>query len=207
VNHVFPIQNASGNPRHEYSAAEGWVNVAKFYGRATGNPDVGLFHSHPNGTVPSEQDMKACAGRVELWVIHHAPGSHTYVAAENLRNLQVELAASPTAQVQLPGFSDGRYYASAVHVDTHGRLEANPTTLALMKMSDKGRAAYLAALSNARRKSEWNRDTVVTLGTLAEKLNVTRVTARKRLQEAERRGLVKIGRGEVIVRVSLEGFG
>jgi proteasome lid subunit RPN8/RPN11 len=56
----LPIPNYADNPTCEYSLGN-TRGFAENYGKMLGEPIIGHLHTHPNGTIISEQDGKAAA--------------------------------------------------------------------------------------------------------------------------------------------------
>ncbi len=188
VTEVFPIMNNSNTPISTYVAAEGWRPVVEHFARSHGLQMVGDFHSHPNGTIPSEQDMRAYQNELGLWVIHHARGQHTYQASNNLIHMEVELAAEPAQETKRMRLQGDSLSLGEVFVGRDGRLQAQSAVFALLQASDKTRLCFIGAL-------RIQRGGYVILNDLAEELNLSRPIVRKHLKPLEKFKVVTLEKG------------
>lgn len=181
VKDVFAIPNASNSRTTRYKEYSPCQYFLPLYEKMVMLTKIGNFHSHPNGTIPSEGDMKACPG-LNLWVIHHRRGEHTFTASKNYEHLEVVLLNEPHEK-SVAGFRGGQFFLGDLEIDSFGRLIGNEKSLALLNLPDKTRRAYIKFLQLK------DRGGYVETKQLAEALNVTVQTVRNWLKKA--RKLVK----------------
>jgi len=178
VKDIFAIPNASETPRNTYVEYSPYTYFLDIYEKIVKLSKIGNFHSHPNGTVPSEGDMKACSG-LNVWLIHHNRGEHTFVSARNYEHLETILLNEPQER-RSSGFLDNKFFLGDIEIDSFGRVIGEMKSLELLKLPEKTRIAYLKFL---QLKDSWNE---VETKQLAEALNVTRQTARNWLKKAKK---------------------
>ena len=184
VKDVFGIPNVAENRRshyQEYSPAQYFLPL---YERMVNLRSFGNFHSHPNGTIPSEGDMRACPG-LNLWVIHHQKGEHTFTASYDYKHMEV-LLLNEQQERRVSEFRGNRFFLGDVEIDRFGRLMADATSMELLKLPEKTRIAYQAFLQV---KDRWHE---VETKVLAKALNWGHPTVRKWLKKANK--LVKLTR-------------
>lgn len=187
VEDIFPIANHSETPNGQYIQAPGWDTVANFYARSRNLEVLGLFHSHPNGTIPSEQDMKAYDGKLGLWVIHHSVGKHSFAAARSLIHLPVQILSDVPLPVRSPVLMQDRANLGDMTIDQSGRLRASQLSLTLIQASEKARVAYLAIVNYCSYQGRQRFNTKAVAGYLS----ISQATMALRLKELDKLGLIK----------------
>lgn len=187
INDVFAIPNASDTRRRSYKEYSPHQYFLPLYEKMTMLTQIGNFHSHPNGSIPSEVDMRACPG-LHLWVIHHRRGEHTFTAAKNYEHLEVVLLNEPHEK-RIGGFRGDQFFLGDLEIDNFGRLIGDTKSLELLRLPDKTRKAYLKFL---QLKDRWGE---LETKKLAEALNVTPQTTRRWLKKASK--LVRLTRSGI----------
>jgi proteasome lid subunit RPN8/RPN11 len=190
VSDVCGIPNYSKTPGQQFQFGDSSHYYGDVAAKSVAKEVVGKFHSHPNGTIPSEGDMKACGGGIWLWVCHRAHGEHSFFAAEDFVNLEVTIQTSPQESHQ-PFLSMSRLNVGDLWINQWGKLDGNPKILRLLELDEKPRRAYLAFLQapkdqNTKRASVYE---------IAKILNVSNRKARELLVICINRGLLKRGYG------------
>jgi proteasome lid subunit RPN8/RPN11 len=185
VNDVFPVANIADNKNTTFKE-HGWGNYWRdLYGIANNLRWLGTFHSHPNGTIASEQDMKAYNdSNVHLWVIHHAKGEHTFQASLGLNHVDLELAAMPTREIVIPELTETGFRLGEINIDEYGRLQLDAISENMLKLDEKHRIAYITVLKLQDQYGSFYINDAV------KKLNLTKVTVRQRLRTLEKAKLV-----------------
>jgi len=184
IQDIFPIPNASQTPNNAYQPYSPYTYFLDLQQQILRKQEIGNFHSHPNGTVPSENDMKSCSG-FNLWLIHHAQGEHTFVTSYNYQHLDI-VSINEVQQRRNMGFRGTNFFLGDLEIDNFGRLIGEMRTLELLKLPEKTRIAYLKFLQLKNSCGD------VDTKKLAESLNVTSQTARNWLKKAS--NLVRITR-------------
>lgn len=184
IKDIFAIPNASDTPTHSYKEYSPVKYFLPLYEQMTKQNGIGNFHSHPNGSIPSEQDMKSCSG-LNLWVIHHRMGEHTFAGSKDYEHLEVVLLNEPQ-EIRVANFRGQSFFLGDLEIDVYGRLIGEKKSLELLKLPEKTRRAYLAFLQE--KKDRYNVDAK----NIAERLNVTKQTARNWLKKATK--LVRVTR-------------
>lgn len=184
---IFPVINTSQNSTREFQEHPWGKLWAQLYSKMAGVPTIGRYHSHPNGTIVSEGDVRACGRELHLWIIHHGLGKHTYVAALNLRHIEVAVQTTQmeTKRVMLMG---DKLHLGDVYLTKSGNLEAAQLADHLLRLDEKSRRAYMAALTappNPRRV-----DNLVTYAELAVMISSTPSTVREWMKPCIKQGLV-----------------
>lgn len=186
VTDIFPVPNIAeekNNNYHEHSWGNCWRDL---YGKTNNASCLGTFHSHPNGSIPSTQDMSAYNdSNLHLWVVHHGKGEHTFQASIGITHVNFELAAMPVRELSGPELTDFGFRLGEVLIDEHGRLVMDNISSRLMALNEKQRITYLAVL---KVKDRWNdfyvKDLVV-------KLNLSKPTINQRLKALVQAKLVR----------------
>lgn len=182
VKDIFAIPNSSQEPNRNYSSYSPYEYFLPLYEKMVSLQSFGQFHSHPNGTIPSESDMRACNG-LNLWVIHHRIGEHTFAGSKDYQHLEVILL-NEVQEKRVIGFRGNRFFLGDIEVDDFGRIITDEKTLELLQLPEKTRKAFIKFLQY---KDRWGE---VETKVLAEALNVTNQTVRKWLRKASK--LVKL---------------
>jgi len=183
---VFPMPNVSGE-RNKYLEPPSGKAWADLYAQTTGLSLIARFHSHPNGTVVSEQDMRACGQGLHLWVIHHGLGKHTYVAALHLRHIEVVIKTTQMEKRHIMLMGD-RLHLGDVQLTRSGEFEAAPLATQLLHLDEKSRRVYMAAITappNPRHV-----DNFITYADLAVIVHSTPSTVREWMKPCIKSGLV-----------------
>lgn len=186
VTDIFPIANIAENKNNTFKE-HGWGDYWRdLYVVANNCSRLGSFHSHPNGTIPSEQDMRAYNDSdLHLWIVHHNKGEHTFQASIGLTHVDLDLAAMPVKEMIKPELTDNGFRLGEVMIDQHGRLVMDNISSRLMKLNEKQRVTYLAVLKT---KDKWNN---FYTKDLADKLNLSRPTTNQRLRALVQAKLVR----------------
>ena len=184
---IFAVPNSAEQKNGHYLEYSPYKYFLPLYLKMVQLENLGNFHSHPNGTIPSEQDMKVCSG-LNLWVIHHNRGEHTFTGAKNYEHLETILL-NEAQEIRIGGFRGNKYFLGDLEVDNFGRLLGDNDSLELLKLPYKTRRAYLKFLQLNSGSASWSR---VQLKDLAIALNSTPTTVRKWLKNAS--NLIKISR-------------
>jgi proteasome lid subunit RPN8/RPN11 len=190
---VFPVPNISGE-RGKYLAPSFGKAWASLYAETTGLTPIARFHSHPNGTVVSEQDMRACGSGVHVWVVHHGFNEHTYTAAENLRHLNV-LIQPPQSGMRAVILTGDRLNLGEVWLNRSGEFEAAPTASHLLSLDGRSRRAYMAAILAPKEPGTG----FITYTTLARILRANPGTVRDWMRPCIKQGLVQGRHGGIRV--------
>lgn len=187
VQDIFPVINTSQNARREFREHPWGSAWAGLYAKMMGVTVIGRLHSHPNGTIVSENDMRACGHELHLWVIHHGIGNHTYFASLNLRHIDVvlETVELKPRRVTLMG---GRLHLGDVYLEQSGRFEATALAGRLLRLDEKSRRVYMAAL--AVPPNPGRVDNFVTYHELAVIVSSTADTVREWMKPCIKQGLV-----------------
>lgn len=186
VNDIFPVANIADNKNTTYKE-HSWGNYWRdLYGIANNLKWLGTFHSHPNGTIPSEQDMRAYNdSNLHLWVVHHAKGEHTFQASIGLNHANLELAAMPLREILTPELTEYGFRLGEVSIDEHGRLQLDELSEKLLKLDEKHRIAYITLFKLKNQYDEFY------INDLIHKLNLTKATVSKRLNFLAKQKLIR----------------
>lgn len=184
VKDIFGVPNNSDQPNSRYKSYSPYQYFLPLYEKMVQLESFGSFHSHPNGTIPSEADMKSCSG-LNLWVIHHRIGEHTFAASKDYQHLEVIMLNEPQER-RVGGFRGNKFFLGDLEIDEFGRLLGDNKSLELLKLPDKTRRAYLKFL---QLKDGWGD---VQTKEIATALNSTPQTVRRWLKKAS--SLIKISR-------------
>lgn len=158
VKAVFPIPNISKTPNTEYRLHDWGDYWGKLYHHSSGLDILGDFHSHPNGTIPSSQDMEAHRDNdLHIWVVHHGKGLHTFMASKGLDHLSLELASQPLKETETPRMLDGSFNLGDLSVDDRGVLRGSDVSIELLKLGEKQRRVIVAILAIGGRNNRYNR--------------------------------------------------
>jgi proteasome lid subunit RPN8/RPN11 len=181
----LPVPNVSTRPRDRYLPYEGTRYFLPLFLKTTGLEHVGSWHSHCDGTIPSEKDMITCPG-VHMWIVHHQNGHHTYFASKNYVHVEVELL-NETPRLRGCTFKAGRLILGEVGVNESGKIVGDGTSLMMWCLPEQTRAAYVVALKCRGDSPD------VPIQNIASELGVSVRTARGWLKPAA--GLVELRRG------------
>lgn len=187
VKDAFPVPNVSEKSKRNYYKEHPWGDRwCKIYAKVIGlsRLESFKFHSHPDGTIPSAGDMRACPG-LNLWVIHHDIGKHTFRASRDYHDREVLLLNEPREIVR-PHFEGDNYNLGTIVIDSLGRLGMNPRSEVMMEVKDETRRLLLLALRSARRGR-------VDVDSIVKHSGRTRTTVRKHLNNLVDLGLLKKG--------------
>lgn len=186
VTDIFPIANVAEDKNNTYKE-HGWGDYWRdLYKYANNCSWLGTFHSHPNGSIPSGQDMKAYNdSNLHIWCVHHNKGEHTFQASIGITHLNLELAAMPVNEMLTPELTDNGFRLGEFHIDEHGRLNADKLSLRLLDLAEKDRLTYIAIM---KLKNQYGNFYV---NDLANKLNLTRPTTCNRLKPLIKAKLVR----------------
>lgn len=196
VKDVFPVPNVieGGKKRTTYRKHDWGDHWSTLFGASTGLPRLGDFHSHPNGSIPSTQDMRACPG-LHVWVIHHRRGEHTFVSARDYVNLEVILVNEPHETPSKPRLIGGRLELGMAVVNQTGQLDFDGYSRKVLELGDTTRRVLLQSLSNVEKKS-WG-PVLVDVDAVIGRVGFTRSTVLKHLNDLVKKGLLeKPYRGE-----------
>jgi len=188
---ILAVPNVSTTPTHKYLDYDESKYFLPLMLKATGFSHVGSFHSHPDGSIPSENDMTTCPG-LHLWVIHHGAGHHTFVAAMNYRHLEVELL-NETNFVHHPGFRGEKFFLGDIEVNGLGKVVGDGFSIFLLNAPEKTRLSLVTAL---RLQKDGER---VEIKKIAEALGVSNRTVRKWLNPAKK--FVELKRGYIKLKL------
>jgi len=187
---IFPIPNVSPTPRTNYKPYEAAKYFVPLVAKAAGLTRVGTFHSHPNGTIPSEKDMQGCPG-FHLWVLHQRMGFHTFIAAQNYTHVQLEVL-NEQYSIRKCMFRGDRFFLGDLWITEAGQILGDEETLTLLKAPPKSRLAYLTAvklLGHSKR---------LELKKIAIALGVSVRTVRNWLRPLS--NIIELGRGYLYLR-------
>jgi len=199
VKEVFPVPNVIDNSKkrntyREHDWGDFWATT---YSKTVNLEKLGKFHSHPNGAIPSTQDMKACPG-LHMWLIHHNKGEHTFLAARNYVNLEVILINEPHEEVSCPQIKGDKLILGLGYVESSGHLEINGVVNSIVSLKDETRKILLLALQHRGYSNRVDLDEVV------KRSNRTKTTVRKHLNLCVKIGLLGPywRRGQYVVKES-----
>jgi proteasome lid subunit RPN8/RPN11 len=189
IKDIFPVPNVAepdkNNTYKEHSWSSYWRDLYKASNKSN---FLGTFHSHPNGTIPSEQDMRAYNdSNLHLWVVHHDRGEHTFQASIGLTHANLELAPLSCREVAIAELTDSGFRLGDIFLDEHGRVNTDNISSKLLTLNEKDRVTYIAALRIANKYRDFY------VGDLAKKLNLTRPTTYARLKSLAKSKLVSQG--------------
>lgn len=186
VTDIFPIANISENKNttfKEHPWGDYWRDL---YGYANKCKWLGTFHSHPNGTIPSEQDMRAYNdSNLHLWVIHHSRGEHTFQTSIGLNHCQLELAPVPVREATQLELTEQGCKLGDITIDEHGRLQMDNISAKILQLDEKHRVTFLAILKLKDKSDEFY------ITELIKKLNIGKPTVRNRLRKLEKMKIVR----------------
>jgi len=185
IQDIFPVPNTSDNKTRSYkehSWGEHWTNL---YGKTVNLKAIGAFHSHPNGTIPSEGDMKACRG-LNIWVIHHGIGQHTFSASRDFRNREVLLLNEKREVISKPHFVGDAFHLGTPIIRYNGRLELDGYSKETLKLKNETRRILLLALKHASPSNGY-----VDLDKVIEESGRTKQTVRNHLNLCLKKGLLR----------------
>jgi len=187
---VFPVPNVieGSKKRTTYRKHEWGDHWSTLFGASTGLIRLGEFHTHPNGTVPSAQDMRACPG-LHLWVIHHSRGEHTFVSARDYVNLEVVLVNESHEVSSKPRLIGGRLELGMAVVNQTGQIDFDGFSRKVLELKNNTRRILLLALSYVDRR-RFGRDEVE-LELVVDKSGFARSTVLKHLNELVKQGLLE----------------
>jgi proteasome lid subunit RPN8/RPN11 len=183
---IFPVINTSQDSTRQFQEHPWGKSWVQLYSKMAGIRSIARFHSHPNGAIVSERDVRACGRELHLWIIHHGLGKHTYVAALNLRHVEVAVQTTQMEAKRVMLMED-RLHLGDVSLTKSGGLEAAPLADRLLRLDEKSRRAYMAALTappNPRRV-----DNFVTYAELAVMVSSTPSTVREWMKPCIKQGL------------------
>lgn len=187
IKDIFPVPNVSENDKNnnykEHSWGSYWRDLYCYSNKASW---LGTFHSHPNGTIPSEQDMRAYNdSNLHLWIVHHNRGEHTFQASIGLTHCNLELAPLTCREVAKVELTDSGFRLGDIFIDEHGRLITDSISNKLLELSAKDRVTYFSTLKIADKwRQFYTKD-------LATKLNVTKPTTNNRLKALTKAKLIR----------------
>jgi len=185
IQDIFPVPNVHNSNRFnhykEHSWGENWSNL---YGITLGLKLVGSFHSHPKGTIPSQQDMKACRG-LNVWVLHHGMGRHTFSGSRDFIDREVLLLNKKREIATKPHFVGDKFHLSTPIITNLGRIDFDGYSREVLKLKDETRRMLLLALKHTEPSGRVDLDRVV------KESGRTRATVRKHLGLCLKKALLR----------------
>jgi proteasome lid subunit RPN8/RPN11 len=184
IRDIFPVPNVALKTDSTYQA-HGWgASWADLYSQARGLSQLGQFHSHPNGAIPSARDMEACP-QLHLWVIHHARGQHTYHASRDYRDRAV-VFFDAHGEAVMPRFLGDDLHLGTIRVDNRGRLQGDALSTKLVALKDETRRLLFLSWQNVAYGD-------IDLDRVARQSGRTKATLRKHLTLCLHHGLLEKG--------------
>ncbi len=201
IKDVFPVPNTAESSKKrntygEHSWGDFW---SQLYGKTVRLDILGKFHSHPNGSIPSTNDMKACPG-LHIWLIHHKKGEHTFLAGRDYVNREVMLLNEPHEEIIKPHLKGDRLMLGISYVASSGVIHSHRATSKILTLKNESRRILLLGLQNRRYGGRINVDEVVI------RSGKSRATVRKHLNFCIEAGLLEKGwsRGEYRIKDVLQ---
>lgn len=194
IQDIFPVPNTSDFKNRQYKEHNWGDHWTSLYGKTVALKALGRFHSHPNGSIPSEGDMKSCRG-LNIWVIHHGRGQHTFSGSRDFKNREVLLLNEKREVITRPHFVGDSFHLSTPIIDRDGRLELDNYSKAVLTLKDETRKMLMLSLKHADPSNRVNLKRVV------EESGRTKTTVRKHLGVCLKKGLLESHwrRGEYVI--------
>jgi len=184
IKRIFPVPNVSEKPRTNHYKKHSWGDHwSQMYSKTVNIEQLGDFHNHPNGTIPSTQDMRACPG-LHLWVIHHQMGQHTFRASRDYQDREV-LLLNEVREMTKPHFEGDLFHLGTIFVNSIGQLNINPYSEKILNLKNETRRIYLIAIQNVEL---WSKR--IDLKNTVEQSGKSRQTVRNHLNICVKNGLL-----------------
>lgn len=174
IKDVFPVPNTSDKKNSQFKGHEWGDYWSTTYQKTIQMDKLGNFHSHPNGAIPSTQDMRACSG-LHIWLIHHNKGEHTFIVARDYVNREVVLINEPHTEIIKPHLKGDTLVLGHSFVDSSGIIQSSFASSKILTLKNETRRLLILALQHR----SW-RDTV-DLSEVVKRSGKTRATVRKHL--------------------------
>lgn len=184
IRDVFPVPNVAADKDSTYQEHVWGASWSELCSKASGLSKLGHFHSHPNGAIPSAQDMEACPN-LHIWVIHHTRGQHTYRASRNYKDRVVLLVDASEERVK-PRFVGNSLQLGTIWVDERGRLQIDSLSKKLLALKDETRRLLFISWQNV----EYG---YIELDKVAHQSGRIKATIRKHLTLCLKNGLLEKG--------------
>jgi proteasome lid subunit RPN8/RPN11 len=155
----YPVPNRSNDPRREFHVPTDWEAFVDIFAEAIGKGVVGHFHTHPDHSIPSGQDIKAGEYwfRKVTYMILIAPNKEgnktTWWILD--KNHEVQEIAETDRELEDASLLLARRYGFAdlghVLMDSDGALRTTGEMARVLLADGDARTLYARLVSNGKR--------------------------------------------------------